>query len=232
MNEYLSSNGCQFKTIKGYGMTELASGAVTASPIFNALGSVGAPLVTNTLKITEVGTNQELGYNCSGEIWISSPSIMLGYYSKPEATAEIIHTEEDGTRWIRTGDLGYITEDGLLFHQGRIRRIYLTSYEGQPAKIFPMLVEEKIKQAAGISNCVVVARLQENSANYEAVAFVISNGADRDKLTDELKTICFNEVPTYMQPVEYRYVEEFPHTPVGKIDFRALECEAQQPTEG
>lgn len=228
MNEYLASNGCQYKTIKGYGMTELASSAVTASPVFNALGSVGAPLVTNTIKITEVGTNRELGYNCPGEIWISGPSVMLGYYNKPEATAEIIHVEEDGSRWIRTGDLGYITEDGLLFHQGRIRRIYLTSFEGQPAKIFPMLVEEKIKQSKSVSNCVVVARQKENSANAEAVAFVIADGTDSVELTRELKDICSKEVPAYMQPVEYRFVDEFPLTPIGKVDFRALEQKAEK----
>ncbi len=228
MNQYLSGHGCRFKTIKGYGMTELASGAVTASPIFNALGSVGAPLVTNTIKVTEVGTTQELTYNCPGEIWISGPSIMLGYYNKPEATAEIIHTDKNGVRWIRTGDLGYITEEGLLFHQGRIRRIYLTSHEGQPAKIFPMLVEEKIKQSDAISNCVVVARLKENSANYEAVAFVICKEQKHDDIEQELRDICANAVPSYMQPVEYRFVTEFPHTPVGKVDFRALEQEAQK----
>ena len=109
-----------------------------------------------------------------------------------------------------------------------IRRIYLTSHEGQPAKIFPMLVEEKIKQSDAISNCVVVARLKENSANYEAVAFVIRKEQKHDDIEQELRDICANAVPSYMQPVEYRFVTEFPHTPVGKVDFRALEQEAQK----
>ena len=87
----------------------------------------------------------------------------------------MIITDTDGVRWIKTGDLGHITEDGLLFHEGRIRRIYLTSYEGQPAKIFPMLVEEKIKTCNEVFDCVVVARAGEDHSVNEPVAYIILN---------------------------------------------------------
>ena len=153
-------------------MTELGATACTSCPKANAIGSVGIPLVANTIKIMDKDSMQELPYNQTGEIWISGPSIMLGYYNKSKETDDIIVTDENGVRWIRTGDLGHITEDGLLFHEGRISRIYLTSHKGQPAKIFPMLVEEKIKQCESIFDC-VVARLRNNSVNYEAIAFVI-----------------------------------------------------------
>lgn len=69
--------------------------------------------------------------------------------------------------------------------------------------------------------------MKEGSANHEAVAFIIKEQSDTD-ITEELKAICAKEVPTYMQPVEYRFVEEFPHTPIGKVDFRVLEKEAEQ----
>jgi len=130
-------------------------------------------------------------------------------------------------RWIRTGDLGYINKDGLLFHQGRIRRIYLTAVDGQPAKIFPNLVEEAIKSAAPVEDCTVVARCKQNSAYYEAVAYVILKDEvmtmEQVRCNDLLRRICKDKVPTYMCPVEYRYVKEFPHTPIGKVDFRKLE---------
>ena len=179
------------------------------------------------MKIVDMSSLQELPCGESGEIWISGPTVMMGYYNMPKETEETIAVDENGTRWIRTGDLGYMTSEGLVYHQGRIRRIYLTSYEGQPAKIFPMLVEEKIKQSENVFDCVVVGRLKENSANYEAVAFVIKKDKQLD-IAEEVKNICSNEVPTYMQPVEYRFVEEFPHTPIGKVDFRMLEKEAEK----
>ncbi len=229
MNEYLASHGCKYKTIKGFGMTELASGAVTASPLVNAIGSVGCPLVINNIKIVDTDTLEELTYEQSGEVWISGPTIMLGYLNKPVETAETIVTDDNGVRWIRTGDLGYLTKEGLLFLQGRIRRIYITVHEGQPAKIFPMLVEEKIKQCEEVADCVVVGRLKENSTNYESVAFVVLKNIDRkERLEEALATICENSVPSYMRPVEYRFVSDLPHTPVGKVDFRALEKEAEK----
>ncbi len=230
MNRFLASHGCKYQTLKGFGMTELASGAVTASPLVNAIGSVGAPLVINNLKIVDLDTMQELGYGQSGEIWISGPTIMLGYLDKPEETAATIVTDDQGVRWIRTGDLGYMTEEGLLFHQGRIRRIYITVHEGQPAKIFPMLVENTLKKSPNISACSVVGRKQRTSENYEAVAYMVKkeNSLSETQLTAELAALCSENLPTYMIPAEYRFVDELPLTASGKVDFRALEREAQE----
>ena len=230
VNKFLGVHHCKYEVCKGYGMTELAATAVTSTPKANAVGSVGIPLVHNTIKVVDIDTGEELSYEKVGEIWISGPSIMLGYYKNEEATKEIITVDEAGKRWIHTGDLGYIDKNGLLFHQGRIRRIYLTAVEGQPAKIFPNLVEDAIKSAEPVSDCTVVARFKQNSAYYEAVAYVIlrDEAMDQAQCSDLLQKICKEKVPTYMCPVEYQYVSEFPHTPIGKVDFRKLEEMAAQ----
>ena len=229
-NEYLQRQNCKYAVTKGYGMTEICAVATFTTPSANALGSVGIPLALNTVKIVDVDTTKEVQVNQTGEIWFSSPSIMIGYYNKPEETAEIIVTDEMGIRWIRTGDLGHITEDGLLFHEGRIRRIYITSHEGQPAKIFPFLVEDHIRNSDDVFDCVVVGRLKENSANYEPVAYVILKNQQAAPATVkiELETTCRENLPSYMWPVEYNFVDEFPHTPIGKVDYRALEKEAEK----
>lgn len=229
VNEYLRSHNCKYEVVKGYGMTELAATAVTSFSGANAIGSVGVPLVTNTIKIMDIDTMQELGYNQTGEIWITGPSVMLGYYKKDKETAEMIVTDENGLRWVRTGDLGHITEDGLLFHEGRIRRIYMTAHDGQPAKIFPMLVEGALMKSAFISECSVVGRKRKDSDYYEAVAFVAKkdSAADDSIIIAEFTKICDENVPTYMIPTEYRFVDELPRTPIGKIDFRSLEKEAE-----
>lgn len=227
VNCFLHDHGCQFDVIKGYGMTETAATAVTAFQGANAIGSVGVPQVMNNVKILDLDTGKELPYNQTGEIYISSPSIMIGYYEKPEETAEMIVTDDKGIRWIRTGDLGHMNENGLLFHEGRIRRIYLTAFDGQPAKIFPMLVENCIREVDGVKTCAVVGRLPKNSAYYEAVAFVVKEDftAIDDIIEHKIQEACIENVPSYMCPVEYRFVPEIPHTPIGKVDFRALEKE-------
>ena len=229
-NKYLQRQNCKYAVTKGYGMTEICAVATFTTPSANALGSVGIPLALNTVKIVDVDTMKELQVNQTGEIWFSSPSIMIGYYNMPEETGEIIITDENGNRWIRTGDLGHMTEEGLLFHEGRIRRIYITSHEGQPAKIFPVLVEDHIRKSDAVFDCVVVGRLKENSANYEAVAYVILKNQETEskKVEAELEALCRKNTPSYMWPVEYRFINELPHTPIGKVDFRALEKEAAE----
>lgn len=225
MNGFLKSHGCQYEVMKGYGMTELAATAVVTFPGANAIGSVGVPLVSNTVKIMDAETHQELRYNQTGEIWIAGPSVMLGYYNKPQETDDLIFTDETGVRWVRTGDLGHMTEDGLLFHEGRIRRIYLTMFDGQPAKIFPMLVENVLNQSQAVRECSVVGRKRRNSDNYEAVAFVVKTGqaGNNEILMKCLNDLCEKSVPTYMIPVEYYFIDQLPHTPIGKVDFCTLE---------
>ena len=126
--------------------------------------------------------------------------------------------------------VGHITPDGLLFHEGRVRRIYMTAYGGQPAKIFPMVVEGAIKKSSYVSECCVVGRKRKGSDYYEAVAYVVKEDheADNEDLKMELSALCAENVPTYMIPAEYRFVTEIPRTPVGKVDFRALEKEAEK----
>lgn len=230
VNKFLRAHHCKYEICKGYGMTELTATAVTSTPRANAVGSVGIPLVHNSIKIVDIDTKEELPYGEVGEIWISGPSVMIGYYHNEEATENVVVTDKNGTRWIHTGDLGYISEDGLLFHKGRIRRIYLTAVEGQPAKIFPNLVEEAIKGSNKVKDCTVVGRFKENSTCYEAVAYVVLHDeiTGDEQLIEELQKICKDKVPSYMCPVEYRFVKEFPHTPIGKTDFRRLEKWAEQ----
>lgn len=225
VNQFLSAHGCKFEVYKGYGLTELSATAVSAFAGANAIGSVGVPLITNTIKVMDPDTRKELGYNETGEIWISGPSVMLGYYKNPEETEKMIITDERSIRWVRTGDLGRITEDGLLFHEGRIRRIYLTTHEGQPAKIFPMLIEGALKKSAFVRECSIVGRKRNGSDCYEAAAFVVLNNPDLDHapIVEELNRICTDDLPAYMIPAEYYFIKELPQTLIGKLDFCKLE---------
>lgn len=232
VNSFLEKHGCEYQVCKGYGMTELSATAIISTPTANAIGSVGIPLVHNTVKIMDIDSGQELKYNEVGEIWISGPSIMLGYYKNEEATSEIISEDEKGQKWIHTGDLGCMNENGLLFHKGRIRRIYLTSVMGQPAKIFPNMVEQIINRQAGVEESAVVGRYMENSAYYEPVGFIVlkDKSMEHKVVEEQVRKSCEKELPPYMIPTEYRFVEKLPYTSVGKVDFRKLETEAENRT--
>ena len=211
--------------MKGYGMTELCATAVTTSYSANAPGSVGVPLAANIIKIVDPDSGAECSYGRIGEVCISSPSAMLGYYNKPDETASIIEEDENNVRWVHTGDLGYMDTDGLLFLEGRIRRIYVTSSENQPAKIFPGMIESVLCGVDGVSGCTVAGRRMKGSAcYYEPVAFILPSGSmPQEALAKRLDAICMERLPGYMRPAEYRFISEFPHTPAGKVDYRELE---------
>jgi len=226
INDYMQSHGSHYTMIQGYGMTELSPTATTTTQSISGEGTAGIPLVYNTIRISDPETGKPLRYNNSGEIWINSPGIMLGYLGDQEATDELIVTDEEGKRWIRTGDLGYVTNGGRLYIEGRLRRIYITAdEEGNPAKLFPFVPEQAILNNEAVDACNVVGRKKANSTVYEAVAFVVKmdDQKSNDELEAELREICLETVASYMQPVQYVFLDAIPHTPRDKVDFKKLE---------
>lgn len=230
VNQRLAGQGCRHSVMKGYGMTELCATALTTSDSANAPGSIGIPLVNNNVKFIDTDTGEELPVGRTGEMLISGPSVMLGYLNNKEETEKTIITDADGVRWIRTGDLAHMDAEGLVYHDGRIRRIYLTLFDGQPAKIFPTLVEDAMRRLAQVSDCFVVARHMPRSSYLAAAAYVrLADGVlPSAELERELDAGIRAAVPGYMCPADYHFVDGFPRTPIGKVDFRALERDAEE----
>ena len=137
-NEFLARHNCQSKITKGYGMTEVTGGVAGTVDESNLLGSVGIPFIKSNISIFSIDTDEELGYDMIGEICITGPNMMLGYYENEEETAKIIQTHSDGTKWIHSGDLGYMDKNGNIFVVDRIKRIIIR-YDG--FKVFPSLIE-------------------------------------------------------------------------------------------
>ena len=125
VNALIRKNGCTVKIQEGYGMTEIGAGACANVPQRNIDGSVGIPLPLNNFCIYDNENDQELPYGESGEICMSGPTVMKGYYKMPEETANVLRKHKDGTLWLHSGDLGYISEDGNLYLEGRLKRIII-----------------------------------------------------------------------------------------------------------
>ena len=138
-------------------MTETTSGVAGTFPGCNPLGCVGLPFPKTNCRIVDINTGDELSYNEEGEICFSGPTIMWGYYDNPEATAKIIETDSDGTRWLHTGDIGYMNEDGVIFLSGRLKRLIMQKdAHGIVSKIFPERIEQAISQHPAVATCCVV----------------------------------------------------------------------------
>ncbi len=116
---FLEKHNIKVPLTIGYGLSEIGSNAIFPVASYPAGdGNVGITMPLNNVGIFEAGTENELGYSQLGEICISSPGLMLGYDEK-EKTDEVIKVHKDGTRWIHTGDYGYINEDGIIYVYGR-----------------------------------------------------------------------------------------------------------------
>ena len=155
---------------EGYGTTE-------NSPIygFNSnpkkLGSVGKPISTMSVKIVNE-QNETLPAGQTGEIVLGGPCVAKGYYKNPQATQAVIETDGNGVRWLHTGDLGYLDEDGYLFITGR--RKYLIVLPGGK-NICPELVELVLSRARYVEELVVVPGYQKGPAGIkqEAVRAIV-----------------------------------------------------------
>ena len=224
VNGFLKSHNCRYNLTKGYGMTEMCAVACACMSDVNKLGSVGVPLLNTTVSAFDPETGEELPIGEEGEICISGPTMMLGYYEKPEETANVIRLHDDGKYWVHTGDLGHVDEDGFVFIAGRIKRVIIR-HDG--FKVFPYLIENVVSKHPSVEVCAAVAAKDTTKPQGKLPSVHIELTADNrlpaEQIEAELREMCAKELPEYVQPSFYRFDAELPYTAIGKIDFRALE---------
>ena len=228
INQVLEKCGSKTSLLKGMGSTEMTGGATQTYVNCNIPGSVGIPLVKVDCKIVEPETMEELSYLKEGEICFSGPTLMMGYFNKPEETAAIVKTHTDGCRWLHTGDLGYFDLNGVLYVTGRIKRIFMTKgRDGSTTKIFPDRIEKVLYSEASVDLCCAVGIPDETRINYPKAIIVLKNGVEKSEGTKQkILNTCRSHLPGYMVPDEIEFRDELPRTARGKVDYRALEQEA------
>ena len=226
VNDFLAAHGARYPIAKGYGMTEVSSAATVAAGLDNKPGSVGIPMVNTIIAAFEPGTDQELPIGQRGELCISGPCLMKGYYNKPEETAILLRRHPDGRVWVHTGDMGYLDEDGFVFLDSRIKRMIIR-HDG--FKVFPSMIENVVSRHPAVHQCSVVgcADKDHTQGRLPFVYIVLKSDttAKKKQVIRELERMCAEELPEYVQPVAYKFISSMPMTPVGKVDYRQLEAD-------
>jgi long-chain acyl-CoA synthetase len=193
----------QVEIREGYGLTESSALVTSTPPGGSRLGSVGQAAPGVEVRID--------GDDEIGEICVRSPSVMLGYWGQPQATAEAI---EDG--WLRTGDLGYLDEDGYLYVVDRKKDLIIRG----GFNVFPRDVEEAMLEHPAVVGAGVVGR-PDAAYGEEVVAFVeLASGAEATP--DDLVAYAKERIGGYKYPREVLLVGSLPLTPVGKVNRKAL----------
>lgn len=224
LDRFRKEHNMQYPLAQGYGMSELSAAASFCVNEIYKPGSVGIPSLNLTVSIFDED-GQELGYGEIGEVCVTGPTMMKGYFNNPEKTAETMRVHEDGLTWIHSGDLGYMDEDGFLYIQGRKKRM-ITRFDGH--KIFPANLEGIIGQRDDIINCAVIGVNDREHAQgqYPLAIIMVHSGleeAQKQNICAEVFHYCDEYLEERGKPVAVLAVEEIPLTLLGKNDFRALE---------
>ncbi len=196
--------------IEGYGLTE-ASPVVSLSPVRKKKpGSVGLPLNDIEVKIIDE-ENKKLFAGDVGEILIKGPSVMKGYYDKPEETKAVIRSG-----WLHTGDLGKLDEDGFLYIVDRKKDLIVV----KGLNVYPKEVEDTLYAHPQIKEAAVVGRHLEDGDEVP-VAYVVLKEAG--EITDEdIHKYLKHLLAPYKIPRRIEFRKELPKTPTGKILKREL----------
>ena len=226
VNDFLAAHGARYPIAKGYGMTEVSSAATVAAGLDNKPGSVGIPMVNTVVAAFEPGTDQELPIGQRGELCISGPCLMKGYYNKPEETAILLRRHPDGRVWAHTGDMGYLDEDGFVYLDSRIKRMIIR-HDG--FKVFPSMIENVVSRHPAVHQCSVVGCADKDHTQgrlpFVYIVLKADTTAKKKQVIRELERMCAEELPEYVQPVAYKFILSMPMTPVGKVDYRQLEAD-------
>jgi long-chain acyl-CoA synthetase len=195
--------------LQGYGATE-ASPVVSINPPWaNRAGAVGKPLPN--IRVTVRNAEGLVPAGELGEVCVEGPSVMLGYFNRPEATAEKI---PGGV--LRTGDLGWLDADGYLFLAGRSDDLIKVAGE----KIYPAEVERAIEQIEGVEEVAVIG-VPDATRGAALVAFVQPKAGVT--LTEQgLRAACRGCVDGMKLPRSFVVVEQLPRSPSGKLDKKSL----------
>lgn len=204
--------GAKRRTLVGYGLTEATTTNLVNSSLHYKLGSCGYPM-RNTLIaiIDDTGNITDFG---TGELIISSKTLMMGYLKDPEGTKQAF-IFRDGKKWVRTGDRVKIDADGFVFFFDRLKNVI--NHKGY--NIYPAQVEASIKCTPGVQDVCVLGVLNESLHTQDIRALVILEpGKDPACMESLIKQVCQKTLPLYSIPKEIRFVSAFPQNKAGKRD--------------
>ena len=206
---------------EGYGMTE-TSPVITLNPTNleqRKVGSVGLPIPSVDVKIVDLETGlQELSQGQDGEIAASGPNIMLGYWNKPEANKASFR-EIDGRRYLLTGDIGHIDEEGFVVITDRKKDMIIVG----GFNVYPKDVEEILYTHPKVALAAVVG-IPDPRAGEVVKAFVqLKPGTTAT--AEEILDFCKDKMAGYKRPRDVEFRETLPTSVVGKVLRRVLRDE-------
>jgi fatty-acyl-CoA synthase len=206
------------KYVEGYGLSETMAATHTSPPDRPKEQCLGVPLFDVDARVVDPATLRELPAGETGEVIVHGPQVMQGYWNQPEATAQAL-VEIDGKRFLRTGDLAYVDEEGYYFFVDRLKRmINAAGYKVWPAEVEALLYRHPAIQEA----CVIAAQDARRGETVKAV--IVLKPGEAGKVTEqEIADWAHANMAAYKAPRIVQFVPSLPKSGTGKVMWRALQ---------
>ena len=206
---------------QGYGLTE-------ASPVTHSTphlakrkpASIGLPMPDTDIKIVDLETGtRELPLGEEGELCVSGPQVMKGYWNRPDETAIALRTDEDGVVWLHTGDVARIDEDGFTFIVQRKKdMIIVDGYNVYPSEVEAVLYSHPAVMEAAVIGV-------PHAYHGEVVKAVVVLKPKHLTTADELKAHCVDRLAEFKRPRTIEIRDTLPKSTVGKVLYTKLRAE-------
>jgi fatty-acyl-CoA synthase len=207
--------------MEGYGLTETIAMTHANPPERTKLQCLGVPTFGVDSRVLDPETLLELPQGETGEIVISGSQVMREYWRQPEATAEAF-LELDGKRFFRTGDLGYVDDEGYFFLVDRLKRMINVA----GFKVWPAEVETKLFAHPAVKEACVIASGDARIGERVKALIVLREGAHAS--SEEIVAWARTHMAVYKAPSVVEFVDALPRSGSGKVQWRALQEEEER----
>ena len=208
---------------EGYGLSEIIAQTHMNPPDRPKLQCLGVPAFDVDSRVVNPETLEEVAPGEEGEIVSSGPQVMRGYWNRPEADEEVFF-ERDGKRFLRTGDIGTVDEEGYYFMIDRLKRmINVSGYNVWPAE-----VESVLYGHPAIQEATVISIPDERSGEAAKAMVVLREEGKGSVNPEDIVEWAKGKMAAYKYPRSVEFIDELPKSGSGKILWRELQEREQE----
>ena len=221
-DKFLKDHGANVKVRQGYGATECVAAVCLMPDNTERPESVGLAYPDTSIKI--MATEQrEADVLEIGEIYISSKTLMKGYFDDKAETEKVLFADTNGKVWLRTGDAGYKDAEGFVYFKQRLKRLIITNGNN----VFPSEIEKALLVHPEVSECCAVGVKDDEKISAVAVFVALKNPAESETSEAVLKAQLTEHLEKFVskiaRPKYIFFMERLPKTHLGKIAFSELQ---------
>lgn len=224
-NSKLAKWGAKGRLYRGYGLTEVSSVCTANVRGANKENSIGKPLDGLEIEIWDE-KKKKLPPNTIGEIAITGSTVMKGYFGSDD---DGVYVDKKGKRWVLSGDLGYVDEEGYFFFTGRKKRMIIIS----GYNVYPNDIEQEVLKLDYINEACAVQGYIDSKPVIKLFVSLTQPTNHPEETCKYIKEYCDSKLEKFSRPTTVTILDALPKTKMAKIDFMKLTDTppAPQPTK-